>query len=405
MKILFPVLLLCAALWSHETLKAATNAASGSVRADEMFDTLGPILGENARTSLRNQVRDPDTLNALVMRLQDPMLQKSNALFGIVNDLHLKFKVFDTTSSGQDAALGLAYDYDKALMGHTLRSNTPDPISMSFNVAARGNVAFDRTENPDDFLDSKVQFHFFQAIGGMNPTISTEAQAAELQQALLDAAKVRNIPPEQFDASPEWRAVKDRIIHRLNTQYFWDLSGNAGLESDQSFVQKQWVYGAQLGGVVRAWNPDSALARFNLFDWPFAMLRYLTGADAQWRPSGQAIPSVLGGIDLVDPTDNTDRVSIDPDENGAFPRYRVEVAFKTKVARLMDKDVWFASSLRHFQEIGASRAIRAADLDRQTYFAASLEFPGGFSLNYSAGRLPLDRETDHVYALGYTLKF
>jgi hypothetical protein len=333
------------------------------------------------------------------------LLQKSNAFFGIINDLHLKFKVFDTTSAGQDAALGLEYSYDKAVMGHTLRSNTPDPISMSFNVSARGNVAFDRDENPDDFLDSKVQFHFFQSIGGIDPTVSTEEQAAALQQALLDAAKVKGISPEQFDSSPEWRAVKDRIIHRLKTQYFWDLSGNAGLESDQGFVQKQWVYGAQLGGVVRAWNPDSAMAKFNLFDWPFAMLRYLTGADSEWKPSGQAIPSVLGGLDLVDPTDNNDRLTVDPDEDGVYPRFRAEVAFKTKIARLMEKDVWFSSSLRHFQELGASGAIRDANLDRHTYFAASLEFLGGFSVNYSAGRLPLDRQTDHVYALGYTLKF
>lgn len=405
MKLLWSILILCAGFAVRGADSQATNAAPDSVRAEEMFDTLGPILGENARASLKESLHDPDTLNALLERLNEPALQKSNAFFGLVNDLHLKFKVFDTTSSGQDAALGLEYAYDKAMIGHTLRSNSPNPIGMTFNVAARGNVAFDRTENPDDFLDSKVQFHFFQSIGGMDPTISTEAQAAELQRALLEAATVKAIPPEQFDASPEWRAVKERIIHRLRTQYFWDVSGNAGLESDQGFVQKQWVYGAQIGGVVRAWNPESAVAKFNLFDWPFAMLRYLTGADTQWKPSGQAIPSVLGGIDLVDPTGNNQRVSIDPDEDGAFPRFRVEVAFKTKIARVMDKDIWFASSLRHFQEIGASRAIRTADLDRQTYFAASLELPAGFSVNYSAGRLPLDRQTDHVYALGYTLKF
>ena len=51
-------------------------------------------------------------------------------------------------------------------------------------------------------------------------------------------------------------------------------------------------------------------------------------------------------------------------------------------------------------ENGASRAIREAKLDRSQDFAMKLELAGRYFVTSSTGKLPLDRKTDQVFALG-----
>jgi hypothetical protein len=110
------------------------------------------------------------------------------------------------------------------------------------------------------------------------------------------------------------------------------------------------------------------------------------------------------GIDLIDPVTNTDRFKIDPDKS-AYPRFKAEIGFRTKVMELSNQVIWFNAGYRFFQEIGASSAIQAADMDVHHYFAASLDLLFNVSVTYSVGKLPFDLKDQQVWALGYNVKF
>ena len=69
------------------------------------------------------------------------------------------------------------------------------------------------------------------------------------------------------------------------------------------------------------------------------------------------------------------------------------------------KQVKFECSWRYFKEIDADDAIKAAGLDQFHYFAASLVHDSGWLLTYASGKLPLDRQNDQVWELGYRFKF
>lgn len=393
---------------------------SAAAQAEAVTNTFKPVseLMETPESvailpfsdSILDSLREPDVLNTILDRLTTPIFgseSSTNSFHGLLKGLDIQFKAFNASQPGEDVGLGVEYTFVKSFVGKELRSDPMTPISMSFDVHAFGNVAFDQDRNPDDFLDTGASLHLFGSKGGFEP-IADEAEwtawAATQQERILELSQFEGTE-EELDQHPLWRAFEADVQRRLSTQFFWDVKGNFALESNQDFSQKQLAYGLHFGGVIRAWNDDSAWAAFNVFDWPFAALRYLTGADPKgFHPSGQAIPVLLGGIDLVDPVDNDERFAADPDED-AFPRVRFEAAFKTKVARVLNREVWFSASYRYFHELNASSAIRTADLDTFHYFAAALEFLGGFTVTYSTGKLPLDGNDDSVLALGYRFQF
>jgi hypothetical protein len=384
---------------------AQTNAPRETI---PLKDFVKILVATNSATSneLSRLGNSPDAYNQLAKTLGNPLFGGGSAggFFGLLTNLQLRLKAFDANGSS-GAGLGLEYAYERALQAVPLSTNPMTRSDLTLNFHSRGNIAFNQEENPDDFLDTGLAFHFFYRTGGVDPTLYKDEAFAANREALIKAAQVRGTP-EEVNAHPAWRDWHARVRKALTTQYVLDTAANLSLESNQDFSSKQYTYGLQAGGVIRAWNEDSPWARFNLLDWPFAALRILTGAQdrGKFTPSGQALPAVLAGVDMVDPFDNSVRLAVDPDDD-PYPRVRVEVVFKTQVARLFDKDLWFSAGYRYFQELGASSAIRAADLNLFQYFAASLEFVNGVSLTYSTGKLPLDRESDQVFAIGYNIQF
>jgi hypothetical protein len=177
----------------------------------------------------------------------------------------------------------------------------------------------------------------------------------------------------------------------------------SGLESNQSFDDKQYYYGLQSGFDIKAWNPDSALAQFNILDYPFALTRMIMGNDPRWMPRGSALPTFLVGIDQVIPQDADPRTLAGDDS--AFPRFRFEAAYRTLVGHVGGQPAFFEVNFRHYHEIGASETVVSASLDRYTYVAAALLLPKGMYVSYSAGKLPLDAEDDRVFELGFHYGF
>src|SRR6185369_494825 len=124
----------------------------------------------------------------------------------------------------------------------------------------------------------------------------------------------------------------------LSDQFYWEVAGNAALESDQKFDRKQWTYGVRAAFEVKAWNDASALAKFNLLDYPFAATRALTGYEEGcnggagcFKPRGTAWPSILVGLDRVQAADDAPRSQAGATDD--YDRLRLEASFRTPVAR------------------------------------------------------------------------
>mgnify|MGYP001548377083 CR=1 FL=1 len=383
------------------TAPAADRTSDAATQATTLIQTLA--LAPDAKQALLDSLNDPDTLNQALDALKNPAFGSGEkGLGGILSALNVRFKAFDTEGSTGGSALGLTYAYDKAMMGHELDASVGYPLSLTFNVHAKGDIAFDAKKNPNDFLDTGASFDVFGSKGGFEPVADGAAWATRAQELIAASAKFTGTA-EELDRSKEWLEFQRLVQQRLSTQYFWRASGNFSLESNQDFTSRQMAYGLQLGGVIRAWNDESAWAQFNVFDWPFAALRYLSGADQGFHPSGQALPLVLVGIDQVNPEKNEARLAVDPDKS-SYGRVRGEVSLKTRVARLNGKDLWFVANYRHYSEVSPSAVIRSAQLDRFEYVALGLEFENGLGVTYSTGKLPLDRAADRVFDIGYRLK-
>lgn len=347
---------------------------------------------------------DQDTFNALAQPLMQRVLQTAhtNALLGFLNDWNLRPKFFHAPDgASDDAVLGLEYHFQKSIANRVFDESWKNPMGISLAFEAQGDVAVEAKKNPNNLLETGLQLHLFQGIGGIDPAYtSSEAAGAEFQRTLID-----NMQDKEFAAGrgKAYNEMARKLTAHMAPQFFWDLAGHATLEADQQFHDKQWAYGGKLSFAFRDWRAQSRAGWFNVFDYPFAAIRWLVEKD-DFQPSGRVFPSVVLGLDLVDGSDNDTRIAIDPDTE-AFPRGRAELAFKTRVLRWQERPLYFSAAYRYFQEFSASRAIKAADLDRSEYFVMRMDLPYRFNLSYATGKLPLDADSDNVYAIGWALNF
>ncbi len=379
-------------------------ASGGLTTSVEAQATTNSIPLNRVPARVLSALGDQDAFNALAQPLVQRILQTphTNALIGFINDWNLRPKFLHATDgASDDSVLGLEYHFQKSIANRVFDDFWKNPMGLSLAFEAQGDVAVEAKKNPNNLLETSAQLHLFQGIGGINPTYaSSEAAGAEFQQALM-----QNMQDTEFAAGrgKAYSEMARRLTAHMAPQFFWDFAGHATLEADQQFHDKQWAYGGKLSFAFRDWRAQSRAGWFNVFDYPFAAIRWLVDKE-DFQPSGRVFPSVVLGLDLVDGSDNDTRIAVDPDTD-AFPRGRAELAFKTRVLRWQDRPLYFSAAYRCFQEFSASRAIKAAHLDRSEYFVMRMDLPYRFNLSYATGKLPLDRDNDDVYAIGWALNF
>jgi hypothetical protein len=334
-----------------------------------------------------------DSTESLNKVLATYLLPKAGIAF--LGEVDLRFKTFQVDGEDGGAALGLNYSYARDVRRHLVRQKPSSSTGVSFSLNAEGDVSFDSEVNPQDFLDSKVSFHFFHSRGGV---VDTSTVSPDHLNDLEDALVVID-DQKSLDNSPVWREFLAAVSRNLTTQYYVDFSLAAGLEANQNFTQKQYAYGAQLGVDIKAWNRNSSLANLNIFDWPFSVIRLFTGYDTELSPLGSTIPTIIVGIDQVDPTNDPQRVLVDDDSS--YPRFRSELSFRTPISISAN----FSANVRYYREIGAAAAIEAANLDEFFYATTAITLSNGFFVSYTTGKLPFDATDDQVYELGFQYKF
>jgi hypothetical protein len=396
----FPLLLAVLALRMSPASAQPTNPPAHTTSFS--FPTNDMASGKVPLPMLK-VISEEDVFNAVTSPLLQTFLQSdnTNALVGFINDLHLRPKFFHTSGGASDGVFGFEYDFEKSIVNRTLNETSKNPMGLSLTFNARGDVAFNASENPNNFLETGGVIHLFQGIGGIDPTFeNTPEQGRALQDALM-----KNITNDDFkhQRGPAYEALARQMTEYITPQFFWDLQGHGTLEADQQFHNKQWTYGGKLAFVFRDWRNNSPAAWFNIFDYPFAAIRWLVDKE-DFQPSGRAFPSVVLGTDLVDPSMDKTRLALDPDTS-PYPRGRVEVAFKTRVLHWQTQKLYFSAAFRYFQEFGASTAIKTANLDHSDYFVAKLDLPYRFNISFTNGKLPMDVKNDQVYAIGWALNF
>ena len=380
------------------------SPAPGPVSTHTLLNLTNGVALNKVPKGILRALDDEDVFKSLAVPLTTTILQTdhTNALLGFINDWHLLPKFFHARDGvADDAVLGFEYHYKKSLANRVFDETWQNPMGVSLAFEAQGDIAVEAKKNPNNLLETSGELHLFQGLGGIDPAYrNSQEAAAEFQRELL-----KNIQDPEFQnqRGKAYEATARKMTAHITPQLFWDLQAHATLEADQQFHDKQWAYGGKLSLAFRDWKSDSRVGWFNVLDYPFAAIRWLVDKE-EFQPSGRVFPSVVVGLDLVDPSDNDSRLAVDPDSD-AFPRGRLELAFKTRVFRWQQRPLYFSAAFRYFQEFGASSAVKAAGLDRSDYFVARLDLPYRFNISYANGKLPLDADNDQVYAIGWALNF
>lgn len=372
-------------------------SARGALAQDPV--PLTAVLGDAAREFLAE---------ALVAERPNEQLVPGRVA-RLLEDLNVQFKTFERESGGA-LAMGFSYELAKSLVV------SDDEHGGTLDFVAHGNVAFDADNNPDDFLSTSLRLRWFGSKAFGSAAETRAARAASLPDP--DVETLAAFDPERFAelatrfalepsaevirADPDFqelaRSYFEGIERNLPPELVWDFDLHAALESDQEFSSRQVVLGTALGARLVSWNPDAGLSRLNLFDYPAAALRWLAGED-EFRASGQAWPTVVAGLDVVDASADDLRRALTDDES--FLRARVEAGMKSRVLVIDGEPLYLSAGWRFDREIDAPAAVREAEVDEHSHLRIQLDLPKGWALSYTTGKLPLDAQVDSTFALGF----
>jgi hypothetical protein len=354
-------------------------------------DSVSPDALRGDLSAALDRLKQPETLNLALGKVE-----AGTPLKRVLQPLNLEFV---NLQSDAQTVLGLRYGWTKDLR-YARQGEGVNHWGYQVNARASGTVTAEASQNTENFIQSGGEVVFFSSRGGV-----LELEGDDLRDFLNDLEDQM----ASFDdygalrASDAYQQFMGAVWDRLSTQTYLRFDGNLSYEADQLFDRTQTAYGAKLGVDIKGWRPSGPLADLNLFDWPAALLRVFTGYDEAFRPLGSTIPTLVVGLDQVEPGANPEREALD--EMDTFTRVSLELAYRSPVAKLAQGPVFLEMGLRAYKELGASDAIKSAKLDSTRRFFAALTGPGGITASYASGRLPFDLQSTEVWGLGFRYSF
>ncbi|MXV14093.1 hypothetical protein [Hufsiella ginkgonis] len=334
---------------------------------------------------------DPATYNDAYAKFLSGVATTSPQLYKTLRDLNVNFKTFEAT--GQPAALGLDYSYQNSWTKTRVTGNNAGFQSYTLNF--EGNIAYRKANNPANLLQSTFTYTSSFLHGGKTQVL-TPAERARYTQ-ISDSAFNANVAGNMALA----KTLDKKAIQFIQTsnQYYIGINGNFSYETNQDFSRQQFVPGVLVNLGARPWNRNEALLYFNLPDYPFALIRLLTGTSDSFKLSPASFPSGLIGIDHVMPGQDSVRRALTGNLN-AYNRFRCEFAFKTQMAQIGTETLFFSADYRYYRELNAVSAIKKADMAKYGYFTAAIAATNGFFISYASGKLPFDQRNSNTYGLG-----
>jgi hypothetical protein len=369
------------------------NAQTDSVM-DQVLKNLATTLNsDNVQGVKAGLIKDTTLYNMIWNDLINSSALKK---WHFLKDINVQFKTFQGADSNS-TSLGLSYSFNYSYGKSTQKMNVKQ--FQDFGLTASGNVAYKKAANPANLLETNIHYDYLHYKGG---TLKTKDGAFFTEENRLEDSLTNIDDMNSKEAIQLWKQFGEGLV--FSNEYFYGLSPSFGFETNQDFSRVQATPGVLLTLGAKAWNDQNPLAKCNIFDYPFALLRLLFGTDKAFTPYGSVIPTIQFGFNYIKPTNDTIREKVQGNLN-AYPRFKFETGFKSLVSTIDKQNVYFDCDFRFYQEIDPSAAIKKAKLDQQTYFVMALETASGFYVSYSTGQLPFDVKSDQVYSLGFNYKF
>ncbi|MFL9844056.1 hypothetical protein [Flavobacterium rhizosphaerae] len=370
--------------------------------SDKQINDLVTVLraANKSEDEIKNAVdgiiKNPELYNTLWQNFIKQSYISEDSKFKFLNDLNITFKTFQSKDS-TTTSLGFSYDFnfDYAKFIEKDRHR----ISHTFGLSAKGNVAINRDANPNNFLETKVNYSYAHFSGGVAKQ-NDSVIFTKLNEIDFKLVKIKDMKSKEAIAL--WEEFGQNL--KLSNQYYYAFSPKFAFESNQDFTKTQFTPGLIVDLGAKAWNTEDPLSKFNIFDYPFALLRWITGTDETITAYGSTLPTVQFGCDYVIPDKDTVRDNLVGDLD-PFPRFKFETSFRTFISRINKENIFFNANYRLYQEIDAPRQIKDANLSTINYFVMALQSTSGFYVSYATGRLPFDAKDDQVYSLGFNYKF
>ncbi len=293
--------------------------------------------------------------------------------------------------------MGFTYDFNFDYA--SFKENNKNRISNTLGLSATGNVAIDKKFNPSDFLETKVHYSYARFNGGVVTKSNREVflKLDSIEDLLVQEKDIRSVKAQQL-----WEEFGKNL--ELSNQYYYGISPKFAFESNQDFSAKQFTPGIAINLGAKAWNNSGTLSKLNIFDYPFAVLRLITGTDRRFTPYGSTLPIVAIVFDYVVPSSDSVRSKLAGNLN-PYPRIKFETGFRTFITRIKKENIFFSANYRYYQELNAPAEIKKEELDTHSYFVMALQSTSGFYVSYANGKLPFDAKGDEIYSIGFSYKF
>lgn len=366
---------------SLEKLKARleTTLVSAEALKDTKFKTIENLI-----------LNEPGIYNAIWSKVYNTFREKNDRF--ILRNLTITFKTFQGNDSNK-TSLGFSYKWDYDI--NKKKEEDYNNFEFLARIRAEGNIAFRKNLNTMDFQSAKLELGTNGFLGGtvntLNPKMITELNAINQKLALIEDSS-------ELESSPLWNDITHAM--GIRNQYHYNFSAAGGWEGSQDFSRSQVTYGLQLRLSAKSYSDKNILSQLNILDYPFALIRYISRSEKTVSPYGAALPVITAGIDLVKPTDDTARKTLAPGLK-QFARFRFEAGFRTLLANISNKTLFFNAAYRYFREINAPAPVRTAKLNRFSYFSCSVTAGDTYFISYSYGKLPFDRTDNALYELGF----
>jgi hypothetical protein len=416
------VTLVCFGTFGSHAFAQAKKPSDASFDPIEcLAAAIGTSLDSKTPTGVKAQASDcatvvdaveRDSFDAVRLKVLEELLAEKKDGTALLRDLNLKPKIIDDGQGETTLALSYKFNRDIALVMKPVRAlGAVDGVPVvtgqkgtGWKISLSGTFAAKEALNSDNFLDSSFAFSMIRETGGAAGAahLFSEEYARELDRLDMEAATLED--EGALMNHPATRELR-RIQSMLGSQLYTALDLRAGLEANQSFTEKNYVYGAQLGVDYKSLSRDSMAARLNILDYPFALIRYLTnypGVDG-FAPSGVSFPTLLIGIDQVDPQGDDARAAVGAIDT--YTRVRAELAFRTPLIETAQGTYKVTANARYYRELGASTAVKNQGLDVRSYLCVAIVAPSGVFISYRSGDLPFDLKSQTIYELGFHTYF
>ena len=375
-------------------MRSAAQNITSIKELKEKMETVPLMVEDTKFKTLANLVlNDPEIYNGIWNRVYNSIREKKDQ--PLFKNLKIDFKTFQGSDSNK-TSLGFSYKWDYEI---NKKKNTDyERSEFIAKINLGGNIAFKKNLNPLDFQSAKLDIG---ANGFWGGTVNKLASGvtAELNKINQKLAAIED--EDELAASPLWSELTKAM--GIKNQYHYNFSATGGWEGTQDFSKSQVTVGGQLRFSAKSYSDKNILSMVNILDYPFSLVRYLTGTDKSLSPYGATLPVITVGVDMVKPTKDTVRKLLTGDSK-QFARFRFEAGFRTLLFNAGNVTMHFNAAYRFFNELNAPTAVKAANLHRSSFFTFSVTGADTYFISYSYGKLPFDRTNNAVYEMGFKFK-